>query len=678
MWQCPICKTNVSSEHEVCTVCGTSRPYGINQGHIPNESNDTLSDFLSFPFYPFRAILAGTHWDETVTEVYQKVGSRATIKQVLTLLLVNAIAVLVLLFLLFFSNPYIRLSRHLGQPDFVLAFIFLSMTSFLVQTVAQFLALRLVGGKGNLLSQAYILLLPSSWSIVLLAVSLVIIVITQSSTVGNFFLLVTALLMLVPAFVSLVAVHHIEIYRLWLVIGVIFVVTIPLYLLVGRLFTLFSLAYPMELYDWRTSTILAIMLFANLTIIGYLRQETKLHLEYTDGVPIKQTLNALRHQTRWIITIGFVALLVPLFFFLDKRYATISLDIPPYQVAFLPKYDPSLLFVSTREDEFRAPAQIEIWNVTEQNLIETAPLDLLPARMRPDDSGTQLIFLDRQSTTGSALVLTPPSTSFSRGQYHHLQDFRIFNQFRNEFYQTSSRGGLSIVRGSTGIPISALGSRRFYSATFFGSEPILFAVADNVIYILNLDTNEILDSLRIGGKLRDLAISPDGQNLYVADALWERIIIIPSPVNLTPLIDEDQETGLPTIPEPTPTLYPDCYPSGTLCLRQVEIEVVGQDIIVLSLIAEPLGGTALATSFSFSDEVRIGVTQDVNAESGDDYLGSHTMNFTCEAESGERWQRCISEPLSLINSPGKIAANEKMCFFFESYSSRFWNCDLLP
>jgi hypothetical protein len=307
------------------------------------------------------------------------------------------------------------------------------------------------------------------------------------------------------------------------------VVTVPPLILYLYLFDVLRRGYPYEIYDWRLSLHLGSMLLAGFLIVIYMLRERKLAGDYPLGVPVWECIKAALGQ-RWLqITLAVSLVCLTTFCAFDLRYPALYTELPAYSASFLPKGNPDILYVytkTTREERDDALSAIEAWNVSQREKVYAVatPYGYL---LRPNRDGTTLVIThhwepnsvfdpDLRQVTGETGYLggndpyNPTGIYGLRGKYHE--------------------GYRSLVAGEVSIDYRA--ARGYVQAVaIHPNGEYIFVVGDNFIDTLRVDTLELVVTMRLGGQLKDLAVSPDGQTLYITDALWKRVLVVPSPID---------------------------------------------------------------------------------------------------------------------------------------------------
>jgi hypothetical protein len=487
----------------------------LNQESTQNNSN-MVSDIFSLPWMPFSSSI-------DLSE-YRAMGQRGTVIKVVGLVLINLISVVALILFTVGDNPYIDLGDW-GDPisPFLLFF-----SSFLVHTIAQFLCFRTVSGKGDLVAHAYLNALFSANYILLSIVAIIVLLIIRIRGIENVIIIIGGIYLLYVSLRAFQFLYGISIGRT--IIGFILsiVVSILLFVLYSFPFAILSLVGKTELYDWRLMMLVSGIILLDVIILGYMIYQQKSVDEYLDGVPLLIPFKKM-FRAKWVpLMLGTILVAFLAFYFLDHRYPSLYTDKPPYLISFLPSVDPDLMFISTRDDEFRAPTQLEIWQLSLNQRIDTIDIGMLVARLRPNEDGTALVLSNRQSPHGAASIFDPQTKQFSGGEFDYLKKYGILNPQRNEVYYTSGFGGVTVERENEKIKIKP--EERFYSVAIHPNQDVLFFLSDNFIDIVDANSLEVVDTIKLGGKLRDLGVSPDGKSLYVTDALWGRIRVLPSPL----------------------------------------------------------------------------------------------------------------------------------------------------
>ncbi len=522
--ECPQCGEKVSVDDIQCAQCGFE--LHAQKDVDTNDLDDIFifSDILSFPFKPLKS----KHFYEeehAYFEEYREIGARGSAQKVIVISIFNNFAVIMSIYMLVVSNPYIDIGI---DP---ITFTFLGTSFFLILAFLRFLSFRLVSGDGNLVAQSYLDTIVTVDYLLLYFLAIVIFFITRLDF-SNLMLIGGGIYLVLPSLVSLAAVHHLSWKRTiaGFILSILF--TIPSYLLFLFLFNFFRKAWPYEIYDWRLMAIFVSILLPTLFVTFYMQQEEKLSQISRKTVPIREPLIAMMQQKK--IKYAFLACIVFIFGFilLDNRYQSIKTERPPFLLSFAPNHDPDLLYIGTRDDEYREPTFVNILQVSTNEIRENLEFSMWVARMNPGETGDDLILLDRGFSRGRGEVLNLDTLQSSYGNFDYLEDWGIKNFSRDETYYAGSSGGVR-VRQYSGVDIKDSPkiepNTRFYSVAIHPNSEIIYLIADNKIKVVNADSLKTIDTIWLGGQLRDAAVSPDGKNLYVADALWKRIRIIPLP-----------------------------------------------------------------------------------------------------------------------------------------------------
>jgi hypothetical protein len=317
------------------------------------------------------------------------------------------------------------------------------------------------------------------------------------------------------------------------------IVSIPIIFLYFYSFARFREAIPYEIYDWRLVLHFGVMLLIAIFILGYMLQQQKLSSLYSDGVPLQKPVRDMfRH--RWVILLFSILLIaLAVIFVVDSQYRNFYTKLPPYSGIFLPQVDEDLLYVytkTTRHERDNSQSALEIWDVVKEERLDKV---LVPFG-----------FLLRQNEDEKTLVIShhwnpnsvfDPETREIIGQTGFLggnDPYKpTYNPVRDEFYGLASKVYLGFHRL---IVYDDSGKKKdldyyqirgeIHAVALHPNGEYIFVVGDNFIDTLKADTLELVNTIRLGGKLRDLAVSPDGKSLYVMDAVWRRVRVVPSPV----------------------------------------------------------------------------------------------------------------------------------------------------
>lgn len=484
----------------------------------PQEA-DILFDIVRFPWIPLR---------ETDSSAYEQIAAGASVPKLVGLAIANGIGIVVLLKLVIGDNPYILLSNDLRYLPFYVTFVFLALFSFLVSSITHFLCFRAIGAKGNLIGHGYVNALSSSNFVLLYIFATISLLITRVQGLDTIVIALGALYLFYPYLVALKTIHRITNRRL--VVGFILsvIASIPLYILHLYLLALARNARPYEFYDWRLMAVFGGMLTTIVFISTYMLWQQRLQHLYAEGVPVRKPAKAMLNARGPQFVLSALIILSVAFFVYDLRYPSFTTRFAPYSVTFLPASPPQILYIYTKAQEFGdGPFVLEIWDLTSHRRIDecSAPQGQL---LRPNEDKQTLIVSDHRGNT-----VFDPQTKKADGKSNFLPIHGTYNPVRDEFYHISLFRNFTITKDQQK---SRIDTRKIISS----SEPIqavaihpngnvLFFVADGQIYVIERDSLKAVDTLQLGGKLRDLAVSPDGQTLYVADALWRRIRIVSLP-----------------------------------------------------------------------------------------------------------------------------------------------------
>jgi hypothetical protein len=244
-------------------------------------------------------------------------------------------------------------------------------------------------------------------------------------------------------------------------------------------------------------------------------------------------------QRRVQVASSVILLLFIVFFIFDFQYSSFYTKIPPYSATFLPKIDPNILYVYTKttdNDRDYSQSAIELWDVENQERLEIEPVPY-GFLLRPNEDEDKLVVSHHWDPNRIFDPLERQiigNTGYLGGNDPYNP---TYNPIRNEFYglKGKHRTGYHslVVYDSQGekAKLNYYEIRgEIWAVAVHPSGEYIFVVGDDFVDTLNTDTLELISSIRLGGKLRDAAISPDGKLLYVTDAVWRRIRIIPSPV----------------------------------------------------------------------------------------------------------------------------------------------------
>lgn len=701
MWLCHKCgeQNDIQQSGDVCWNCGTGRLRLTEQENISDREeivpvsehtrpdidpeNAILSDFIRFSV---------TAFNKNRQDSYQEIGEHGTLKRILALVITIDLCMVLGLKILIGSNPYIALSRYLYYSSFIIAIIFLGITSYFSQIILQFFSFRLLGGKGNIIAHGYLTVLTSIYYL------LVLILATftggVSEALGNILLITGCIFLLVLWLIALQNLHHMSFIR---TVGAMIVGTLmstPLIFAAFYLFGFFQAAYPYEIYDWRTSATFDVMLIFYVGSLGYMmRAETKIQNDVHPKGELKQHTKRQNLSIALIVALAIIAL--PVFLHLDAKYTTIQTELPPYQITFLPEHN-NVLFIATHAEEFRGPTLVEEWNLSQTTQTNAFQFDFLAARMRPSLDGNALVLSDRQSPHGDATIFNPITNERTTSVFPYLEDYGILNPKRNEFYITTSSRGIGIApygayisssptrinikrdRNDELIFVSLSQKSRAYSITIHPTAELLFITGDNYIDIMDLDSLQIIKTIRIGGKLRDLAISPDGHTIYITDALWQRVLTIPlSKLGLEETVanfirEENSETEFESF------VPAECNPNSIACMHTFSIAITEPDTLIISFSLQPLQNTTIAENVFFSADLYIGTTDKPEFTAPSHILGPHefTFSFKCTSNPDNHTQQCTSTPVKFSNSPDELTQGEKICFSFSSLNmnNKSWHC----
>ena len=309
---------------------------------------------------------------------------------------------------------------------------------------------------------------------------------------------------------------------------------IPTCLLILLFLILLRKAWPIEIFDWRLMAIISFILLIVSLIVNFIQQLSKLSTENNEPVSVKAVLIKMIKVKKYLF-ISLVLLVFGLgFIWLDNLYPSIKTERPPYLLAFAPNYDSDLLYVGMRDINNRKPTYIDILALSTGKMTEGREYPIPIVRMRPGKSGDDLIVSNFDSAYGGARILNLDGMLSTNEQFDYLEEHGIFNFTRNEVYYTDEHRGVRIVKLSEdpledSVSLEIEPGTRFYSVAIHPNKDIIFLIADNKIKVVDADSLETIDTIRLGGKLRDAAVSPSGESLYVADALWSRIRVIPIP-----------------------------------------------------------------------------------------------------------------------------------------------------
>lgn len=514
--ECPRCGVEVSANDIHCLKCGfnLTKPAGFENDPFENDPQFQLfSDILSFPFIPIKS-----SWQ--YDDFYREIAARGSLQKLILLPIFNNFVAIMGVYLLVGNNPYIDIGI---DP---LTFTVLGTCSFLILTFVRFIAFRLVSGKGNLVAQGYLDAIVTTDYLLLYCLSLIPLFIFRSEGLSNFIVIAGGIYLLIPSLVSLAAVHHLSGMRTiaGFILSILF--STPFFFLFFFLLNLFRKAWPFEIYDWRLLTVFCMILLLFLFVVFYAHQEGKFSGRSDEKVAINRTIRAIMGQKKVKYTFLVLVVLIVCFVFLDSRNASIKTQRSPFLLSFAPNHDPDLLYIGTKYDEYGDQTYINVLHLTTGEIKEDIEIPMWVARMRPGESGDSLILLDRGSSRGDAEILNLDTLQPTYGhpmltRFEYLEDWGIKNFSRNEMYYVGGRNGVNV----PGIKIEP--DIRFYSVAIHPNGKIIYLVADNQIKVVDAESKETLDTIRLGGKLRDAAVSPDGEQLYVADALWNRIRVIP-------------------------------------------------------------------------------------------------------------------------------------------------------
>jgi hypothetical protein len=133
------------------------------------------------------------------------------------------------------------------------------------------------------------------------------------------------------------------------------------------------------------------------------------------------------------------------------------------------------------------------------------------------------------------LDLQYPSLKKDEVQYKFLAGREVHNPVNKESYRLSASRILFITLGDKEefIPEHELFPGAKIKTNTIAVHPngeFIFFIKDNRIDILNVSALELVATIELGGKLKDLAISPDGKTLHIYDELWDRVRVVPSPI----------------------------------------------------------------------------------------------------------------------------------------------------
>jgi hypothetical protein len=405
-----------------------------------------LAETLAFPWIPVRRTL-----DSSVE--YLTIGASGTVTRTVSLVILNGVAALLGLMVLFFNNPYVPISNDLHYFPFDLAFVFLTLVSFLGQIAVHFVCFRVVSGKGNLVAHAYLSALSSASYVLLLCIAIIVLYVTRINGIDNFVVIAGGLYLLYPSLVSLRAIHKLSVGRTIIGFALSIVGSIPLIILHLRVFAFLRESWPYEVYDWRSMIIFGSMLFVSFFILTYMLEQERLINRYDEGIPIPAPLRTML-KTRWV-QVSLVSLIVclPVFYLLDIQYPSLNPEDVPYEIQ----------------------AHREVWN---------------PIR-------------------GESYRLTRPVWP---GGYERLTITRSDDE--QEMLEIDELIGAP-------NPV--------HTIEVHPNGEYIYLVSDGYVAILDVDPLQLVDIIRLGGKLRGVALDPDGNILYVLDKLWNRLRVVPLP-----------------------------------------------------------------------------------------------------------------------------------------------------
>lgn len=280
------------------------------------------------------------------------------------------------------------------------------------------------------------------------------------------------------------------------------------------------------------------LLLFMLFVLAYMIQQKGLTAKYPNGTPLLEPIKIMVKQ-KWVQLVIAMALFILIASLaLDLRYASFNTQLPPYSIAILPKVAPNTLFVYTKTtDNERDYSQsaIELWDIeTREELASIAvPYGFL---LRPNEEEDKLII----SHHWSANVVFNPINREVEGTTEFLGGTNpynpTYNPARNEYYGLKGKHHTGyhslVVYTESGekakLDYYALRGE-IWAVTVHPDGKSLFIVGDHFVDILDAATLDLIDSIYLGGKLRDVAVSSDGKFLYVTDAVWRRVRIIPLP-----------------------------------------------------------------------------------------------------------------------------------------------------
>lgn len=509
------------------------------QKEILDESSTTdnpygptlISDIFLFPWIPLRSTMESSE--------YVNMGDRGSVSKIFGLAILNGISPVVILIMLIGGNPYIDLAYDLNYLPFIWVFISLIPVSFLIHTSAHFLCYRGVSGRGNLVAHSYLEVLAATTMTLLLWLAIALLYITRSDGLGNVLIVLGGIYLLYPSFISLREIHRILTGRAMVGLVLSVIASIPLIFLYLYSFARFREAIPYEIYDWRLILHFGVMLLIVIFILGYMLQQQKLSRLYPDGVSLLRPLKDMFR--RWWVILLFSIFLIALavIFVFDSQYQSFYTKLPSYSGVFLPQVDEDLLYVYTKttsnESDYSQSA-LEIWDIANQKRLDIVqvPFGFL---LRPNKDEKTLVIShhwDPNSVFDPRTREIIGQTGFLGGNDPYNP---TYNPVRDEFYGLAGKHRLGFHRLVVYDDNNERKELNYYyirgeihSVAVHPNGEYIFVVGDNFIDTLKADNLELVDTMQLGGKLRDLAVSPDGKNLYAMDAVWRRVRIVPSPI----------------------------------------------------------------------------------------------------------------------------------------------------
>ena len=277
---------------------------------MPQEIEDKirmLDDFVEY----FVAPIKYRHSRETYDSKYLSMGQRGTFWKLLGIVFALCLGAIVWIRFIYGSTPfYPPIYSASFEISFASIFILLNFTLFCISTTVQYLLFRVFSGKAELLTQAYLTVIGSSWTMISAVLSVFVLFLIRVESIDAWILGFLSIYLLLVMFFSFRAIHHISTIRAILAFILSIIVSVPIVIFHYILLSFLVELRPYDLSDPNLILFFLVALLIDMIVLAYMFYEQKKRQKFPAGMEEPTALKMMLRNK--LVTFGSIGLIIPI------------------------------------------------------------------------------------------------------------------------------------------------------------------------------------------------------------------------------------------------------------------------------------------------------------------------------------------------------------------------------